>query len=760
MTSAVAPPASRAGDPLHEAIIDLATDAILVTDADQRLVLFNHGAEAMFGYAAADVLGQRLDVLLPVRDAARHRAVHVPGFAASGVVARRMGERRSVYGRRRDGTEFPAEVAISHSVVDGQARYSAIVRDVSERHAHEAALRESELRYRMLVESAQDGIFTCGADDRVVLANAAFAAMCGREPESLPGTPVAELLASEDLAAAPLRRRELARAGGRLRTERTLQRPDGTRLHVEVGVTRLATGEVQCVVHDVTERRRLEDELRASEQRFHGIFDSAFQFIGLLAPDGTLLEANQAALAFSGLTADQVIGRPFWATRFWASSDTERWRLREAIAAAARGAFVRYETEHVGADGQVIAVDFSLKPVHDAEGRVTLLIPEGRDITEAKRTAALLRESEETFRSAFEHSGIGMALVGLDGRWHRVNRALCQIMGYDEAELLARTFQDITHPEDLDADLDLARELIDGERASYQLDKRYVRRDGQVVWARLNCSLVRDDDGAPRFFVSQVQDVTARRALDLELERQRAELARSNAELEQFAYVASHDLKEPLRAIASYTQLLGERYADRLDARARRYIGHAVDGATRMSALVDDLLALSRVGTTGEPFAPVQLDAVLAETLHAMRATIAESGGAVTSDPLPCVTGDAAQLRQVLQNLVGNALKFRRPGVPPRVHVSAAAERGQWTITVRDNGIGIDPRFAELVFEVFRRLHTRDEYPGTGIGLAICRKAVERHGGRIWVEAAPDGGSAFRFTLPREARRPQARGEA
>ncbi|MGZ8493673.1 MAG: PAS domain-containing sensor histidine kinase [Gemmatirosa sp.] len=738
-----------------EAVVRLASDAIIGTDAEQRILLFNRGAEEMFGWAAAEAIGRPLEVLLPERFAVRHRTDHVPGFGRGGSEARRMAERRVVHGRRRDGEEFPAEVAIARCVVDGQLRFSAIVRDVSEGHRREAAIRDSERRYRTLVEAAHDGIVVCDADDRIRFANPAFATMCGRPVEGLVGIDVAALVAPEELAHAPLRGSELERAGGRLRAERTLVRPDGTRLTVEVGVTLLGAGEIQCLVHDVTERRRLEEELRGSERRFRGIFDSAFQFIGLLTPDGTVLEANLGALTFAGVTADAVVGRPFWDTPFWAHSPAGQERLRDAIAAAAKGAFVRYEAEHVGADGQVIAVDFSLKPVRGADGRVALLIPEGRDITEAKRTAALLRESEETFRSAFEHSGIGLGLVGLDGRWQRVNRALCRILGYEQSELLALTFQEVTHPEDLPVDLELVQQLMDGARESYELEKRYLRKDGQIVWALMDRSVVRSPDGAPRFFIAQVQDITARRMLDVALQRQRENLARSNAELEQFAYVASHDLKEPLRAIASYTQLLHERYAEQLDDRARKYIGYAVEGATRMGALIDDLLALSRVGTAVRPFELVDLDAVLRQTLQGMAITVAEAAGTVTSDPLPTVRGDAAQLRQVLQNLIGNALKFRRPGVAPRVHLSATSDADRWTIAVRDNGIGIEARFADRVFVIFRRLHTREEFPGTGIGLAICRKVVERHGGEIWVEPAPDAGSTFRFTLPRDDRRTQ-----
>jgi len=224
-------------------------------------------------------------------------------------------------------------------------------------------------------------------------------------------------------------------------------------------------------------------------------------------------------------------------------------------------------------------------------------------------------------------------------------------------------------------------------------------------------------------------------------------LQRSNEELQQFAYVVSHDLQEPLRVVASYVQQLAERYQDKLEAEANELISYALDGAKRMQQLIVDLLAYSRIDTTGQEFAPTDCEGVLQRVLSDLRVAIEESGAEVTHDPLPQVMADNVQLGQVLQNLLGNAIKFRSQE-PPRIHVSARQEGQQWVFSVRDNGIGINPRYAERIFGIFERLHPRTEYPGTGIGLAICKKIVERHGGQIWVESEPGKGAAFFFTLP------------
>jgi len=232
-----------------------------------------------------------------------------------------------------------------------------------------------------------------------------------------------------------------------------------------------------------------------------------------------------------------------------------------------------------------------------------------------------------------------------------------------------------------------------------------------------------------------------------ELAERAKDLARSNGELQQFAYVASHDLQEPLRMVASFTQLLAKRYSDKLDDDAREFINYAVDGAKRMQTLISDLLSYSRVGTQGKAFELVHCDAVLDRVLKSLQLAIEDTGAVITREPLPAVAGDSIQLTQLFQNLLTNAIKFHGKK-PPLVQISTENNGSMWKIAVRDNGIGISPEHADRIFVIFQRLHTKTEYPGTGIGLAICKKIVERHGGRIWVEASPGGGSTFFFTIP------------
>jgi len=277
---------------------------------------------------------------------------------------------------------------------------------------------------------------------------------------------------------------------------------------------------------------------------------------------------------------------------------------------------------------------------------------------------------------------------------------------------------------------------------------RKIRIDGPSEVS----ALARDIDGMRKQIAADLSEARAARLLveaaNRRLEQQTEELTRSNRDLEQFAYVASHDLQEPLRKVASFCQLLQRRYAGKLDDRADQYIGFAVDGAQRMQRLINDLLAFSRVGRVTSGFTEVDLNKLVVESVSQLETVREQTGAEITFEDLPTVLGEEPLLQALVSNLISNSLKFRRPDVAPQVHLSARRDGAFWQITCQDNGIGIEPEFADKVFVIFQRLHAKDAYPGTGIGLAIGKKIVEHHGGRIWVDTDYTGGTAVSFTLP------------
>jgi PAS domain S-box-containing protein len=374
----------------------------------------------------------------------------------------------------------------------------------------------------------------------------------------------------------------------------------------------------------------------------------------------------------------------------------------------------------------------------------------------ARADGAVVAHSAELLQGIVQLASEGILSVDADQRIQLYNRGAEEIFGWTPDEALGQPL-DLLIPARYHAQhaAEHLPAFARGHAAARRMGERtevYGRRKGGEEFPA-EVSISRVVVGGRPVYNAVVRDVTERKRYEAALRLRGEALARSNAELEQFAYVASHDLQEPLRMVASYTQLLQRRYQGKLDEQADKYIHFAVDGAQRMQALINDLLALSRVGTQGKPFVPTDVTQVVARALRWLERALAESSGMVAVGPMPTVLADPGQLEQVVQNLIANALKFRRPGKQPRVEVSAERGEGAWVFAVRDNGIGFEQQFAEQIFLVFQRLHTRAEYAGTGVGLAICKKIVERHGGRIWAESAPGAGATFRFTVPDPASR-------
>jgi PAS domain S-box-containing protein len=365
---------------------------------------------------------------------------------------------------------------------------------------------------------------------------------------------------------------------------------------------------------------------------------------------------------------------------------------------------------------------------------------------EHKRTEEALRESERKFRDLYDHAPLGYQEYDTEGYITNVSRTDVEMLGYTREEMIGRPIWKLNVDEDTVREQVMAK-LTGAQPPGKQLERIYRRKDGTTFPVLVEDRLILNEKGCIKGIRCTVQDITERKRMEQALKKKTEELARSNEDLEQFAYVASHDLQEPLRMVTSYVQLLSKRYKAKLDADANEFIDFAVDGAVRMRKLINDLLTYSRVGTQGKELSPTDSEAVLAQSVNDLSVVIEEYGALVTHDPLPTVMADGPQLEQLFQNLIGNAIKFRS-SEPPRVHVSASRNGKGWVFSVRDNGIGIAPEYSDRIFIIFQRLHSRQEYPGTGIGLAICKKIVERHGGHIWVESDVGKGATFCFTIP------------
>jgi PAS domain S-box-containing protein len=404
-------------------------------------------------------------------------------------------------------------------------------------------------------------------------------------------------------------------------------------------------------------------------------------------------------------------------------------------------------------DGSDFPIEIMLSPLESAEGiLVTAAI---RNISVRKDAEKHLAQMEGRYRGLLEAAPDAMVVVNQVGEIVLLNVQAEKQFGYRRDELVGQKVKNIIpegFAERLIADALRSAEDALAQQIGTGIELTGRRKNGSDFPIEIMLSPLESAEGI--LVTAAIRDITKRKKAEAHLLQKVEELNRSNEELGQFAYVVSHDLQEPLRMVASYTQLLSRRYKGKLDSDADEFISFAVDGASRMQRLIQDLLAYSRVGTKGKDLLDTSSEDALQQALINLRGAIKDSGALVTHDPLPAVLADEMQLIQLFQNLVGNAIKYQSPGVP-RVHVSATRNGvRKWVFSVRDNGLGIDPQYFEKIFGMFQRLHKREEFAGTGIGLAICKKIVERHGGNISVESRPGLGSTFRFALAGTERQP------
>ena len=490
---------------------------------------------------------------------------------------------------------------------------------------------------------------------------------------------------------------------------------------------------------DITERKRAGAELRQAGAYNRSLIEASLDPLVTVAPDGKITDVNKATEQVTGLTREELIGTDF--SGYFTDPQKARAGYQQVFR---EGSVQDYELGIRHRDGRVTPVLYNASLYRDEKGKVIGVFAAARDITKRKRAEAELRQAGAYNRSLIEASLDPLVTIAPDGKITDVNKATEQVTGLTREELIGTDFSDyFTDPEKARAGYQQV--FREGSVEDYELGIRH--RDGRVTPVLYNASLYRDEAGQVVGVFAAARDISELKRATETLKEYSAELARSNADLQQFAYVASHDLQEPLRMVASFTQLLAKRYQGKLGSDADEFIGYAVDGARRMQTLISDLLAYSRVGSRGKEFASIQCENVLQEVLANLQTAIEETSAVVTHDALPTVWADSSQLAQVFQNVIGNALKFHGPELP-RVHVSAERDGGDWRFAVRDNGVGIDPQYAERIFVIFQRLHPARDYPGTGMGLAIAKKIVERHGGRIWVESEPGKGSTFCFTIP------------
>ena len=607
---------------------------------------------------------------------------------------------------------------------------------------------QADAQLAAIVESSADAIIGKDLNGVVTSWNRGAEVLFGYTAAEMVGRPVTKLFPLEHVQeeAEILRRVAIGERVGSFETVRL--RKDGRRIEVAVTISpvRDQRGLVigaSKIARDITERKlaqaQVQKSLETAELALKELADQKFALdqhaiVAVTDVQGTITYVNDKFCEISQYSREELIGQNH---RILNSGHHSREFFQHMYRTIGNGQVWHGEIRNRAKDRSYYWVDTTIAPLLNAEEKPQQYVAIRADITQRKRAEqALQRQAEVLDQSQ-------VMVRDLDGRIRLWTKGMERLYGYSRSTALVEVSHELLRTEFPRPLPEIEKELR--ESGIWHGDLVHYHRNG----ARLQVAsiwIMQEEEGGIPLVIEADNDMTERAQVQAALMKQAEELARSNRDLEQFAYAASHDLQEPLRAVSGCMQLFEARYEGKFDERGDEFIHHAVDGATRMQKLIDDLLVFSRVGTRGTGLQPVECSKAVENALKNLSVSLEENHASVERAELPVVSGDLSQLSQLFQNLIGNALKFHGPE-PPRIVITARQSAGEWVIAVRDNGIGIEPQYFERIFVIFQRLHTRDEYPGTGMGLALCKRIVERHGGRIWVESELGKGTTFSFTL-------------
>ncbi len=727
---------------IYRELYDLAPIGFFIVSTDSSVLDVNRKGAVLFNTTRDKLLGTKLTALV------NKPFEHILDLCKMNMMESNEWRECELEMVKPDGSKFFAvlqgrQLANSEEIV-------IFVTDITHHRKTENALKESEKKYREVADRLAEGVFEADSSGVVTYANHKIMSSLGLSEEDLKnGLKVFDVIAPQNLSLARERLGKVLSQEDVGAGEYVLKRKDGTTFPALVHSLAIERDGkvvgVRGILVDISERKQAETALQESERKYRELAELLGSGVFEADTNGTLTYANRKGLALFGFNEDDMkAGLNVLDVIIPQELEVARENYARVLKQEDIGP-VEYLLRRKDGTTFPSLTHSSAIVRDDAVAGVRGVV---FDISDLKKTEHALRESEQRFRTLIKSLHEGIWVLDKDDRTTFVNPRMAEMLGYTEEEMLGKPVYAFTHSDakwqEKTADYMARRK----KGISEQIEAELLRKDGKIVFALLETSPIQDEDGNYTGSIAGIQDITERKLDEERLKRTMTELDRSNKELEQFAYVTSHDLREPLRMMTSFSQLLEQRYQGKLDQTADEYISFIVDGAARMQKLIDDILLFSRVTTRALPFAPVEMNKVLQDALANLRSSIEETKARVTYEELPVVQADPSQMAQVLQNLIGNAIKFHREEEPPAVHVSASQEGEEWIFSVKDNGIGIDPELFSRLFNLFQRLHPQNEYPGTGVGLAVAKKIVQRHGGRIWVESRPGQGSVFFFSVP------------
>ena len=719
----------------YRRLFESAKDGILILDAETGLIVdVNPFLMTLLGYPYEYFLGKQLWELGFFKDI----VANAENFQE--LLEKKYIRYEDLPLETTNGKRINVEFVSNVYLVDHHKVIQCNIRDITERKQAEEVLRESEEKFKYVFDHSIVGkSLTLPTGE--INPNQALCDLLGYTLPEFKNKKWQEITHPDDIE---LTQREIDQIiSGKRDSTRFIKRfihKDGSVVWVDLSssIRRDADGKslyLMSSVIDISERKQAE----ALQTQLAAIVDSSDDAIIGKTLEGVITSWNAGAERLYGYSAKEVIGQPI---SLLIPSDRQD-ELPKILAQLKRGESIKhFETERQRKDGTRLFVSLTISPIKHALGQITGASTIARNITERKRAEEALHASEERLNGIIASAMDAIISVDSEKLIVLFNAAAEEMFGCLASEVLGKSLERFM-PERFR----VAHRAHISNFGETGVTSRAMNALGVVFGQRatgeefpIEASISQIEVDKKKLYTVILRDITERK-------RTEEELRRSNAELEQFAYVASHDLQEPLRAVAGMVQLLGQRYQGKLDERADEYIGHAVEASTRMQKLINDLLDYSRVNRLDRAFENVAVERSLNTALANLQVVIQESQAQITHDPLPTLIADSGQLTQVLQNLIGNAIKFRGVG-PLHIHLGAKKIEQAWQFEVSDNGIGIEPKYYERIFLVFQRLHTRREYPGTGIGLALCKKIIERHHGQIWVESQPGLGSTFYFTIP------------
>ncbi|MCU1233529.1 MAG: sensor signal transduction histidine kinase [Candidatus Solibacter sp.] len=705
-------------------LLEHCPDAIVVLDPEWHITYVNRSARQAAGRDCAELIGKRASTAWPE------------------FIDEQMEQRCRPAMEARAPVDFECET-VAGLWADLRVRPCAAgiviyFRDATKRKRAELVHREREADLFDFLKNAAIPIHSVGADGTILWANDAELQFLGYSASEYVGRNISEFHADGLLLEDILKR---LKSGQQLHDyEARLRCKDGSIRHVAISSNAsFLNGEfahTRCFTRDIG-HERLNQELH---ERLAAIVESSGDAIIGKDLDGMIRSWNRGAERIFGYTAAEAIGQPVSILTPADHAD----ELPGIMARIENGDRIEpYQTLRRAKDGRIVSVSVTVSPIRDAAGKVRGASKVARDIS-AERRYGELQEHLAAIVESSDDAIISKDLSGIIRSW---NRGAERIFGYTAAETVGQPVTMLAAPDRTDEIPNIIQRISRGERIDHYQTKRRAK-DGRILSMSLTVSPVRDSTGKIVGASKIARDITEQERNREALRHANELLKRSNSDLEHFAYSASHDLQEPLRMVAVYSEMLLKRFGDQLGAEADEFIGYVINGALRMEQLLKDLRVFTQVSTmTLEPPPLTDANEVLRRSLENLSAAIEDAGASISSDTLPFVRLHEFQLGQLFQNLIGNAMRYRS-AAPPLIHVGAERNGRNWRFSVRDNGIGIEPEYKEHIFGMFKRLHGAAQYPGTGMGLAICQRIVERTGGQLWVDSTPGGGSTFFFTIP------------